>query len=82
MPSVAGSLSRHRAPYRDREKGLSLNSTGLEVYGKGTDFEQRQNKTGGTMDMDGGMRGGRSQKRLRPRKGIEGAQKKLGRPYG
>ena len=69
-------------PYRDREKGLSLNSTGLEVYGKGTDFEQRQHKTGGTMDMDGGMRGDRSQKRLRPRKGIEGAQKKLGRPYG
>ena len=32
--------------------------------------------------MDGGMRGDRSQKRLRPRKGIEGAQKKLGRPYG
>ena len=30
--------------------------------------------------MDGGMRGGRSQKRLRPRKGIEGAQKKFGRP--
>ena len=29
-----------------------------------------------------GMRGGRSQKRLRPRKGIEGAQKKFGRPYG
>ena len=45
-------------PYRDREKGLSLNSTGLEVYGKGTDFEQRQHKTGGTMDMDGCMRGG------------------------
>ena len=54
----------------------------LEVYGKGTDFEQRQHKTGGTMDMDGGMRGDRSQKRLIPRKGIEGAQKKFGRPYG
>lgn len=39
-------------PYRDREKGLSLNSTGLEVYGNGTDFVQRQHKTGGTMDMD------------------------------
>ncbi len=24
----------------------------------------------------------RGKKRLRPRKGIEGAQKKLGRPYG
>ena len=30
--------------------------------------------------MDGCMRGRRAQKRLRPRKGIEGAQKKLGRP--
>ena len=40
-------------PYRDREKGLSLISTGLEVYGKGTDFVQRPHKTGGTMDMDG-----------------------------
>ena len=69
-------------PYRDREKGLSLISTGLEVYGKGTDSVQRQHKTGGTMDMDGCMRGDRAQKRLRPRKVIEGAQKKLGRPYG
>ena len=50
--------------------------------GNGTDFVQRQHTTGGTMDMDGGMRGDRAQKRLRPRKGIEGAQKKLGRPYG
>jgi len=40
-------------PYRDREKGLSLNSTGLEVYRKGTDSVQRQHKTGVTMDMDG-----------------------------
>ncbi len=49
---------------------------------KPTDFVQRQHKTGVTMDMDGGMRGDRSQKRLRPRKVIEGAQKKFGRPYG
>ena len=69
-------------PYRDREKGLSLNSTGLEVYGNGTDFVQRQHKTGGTMDMDGCRRGGRAKKRLRPRKVIEGTQKKFGRPYG
>ena len=34
------------------------------------------------MDLDGCMRGDRSQKRLIPRKGIEGAQKKFGRPYG
>ena len=34
------------------------------------------------MDMDGCMRGDRAQKRLRPRKVIKGAQKKLGRPYG
>ena len=39
-------------------------------------------KTGGTMDMEGVLRGGRTYKRLRPRKVIEGAQKKLGRPYG
>ena len=49
-------------PIEIGKRGLSLNSTGLEVYGKGTDFEQRQNTTGGTMDMDGGMRGGRAKR--------------------
>ena len=53
-------------PYRDRKKGLSLNSTGLEVYGKSTDFEQRQHTTGVTMDIDGCMHGDRSQKETHP----------------
>ena len=39
-------------------------------------------KQAGRWTWTGCMRGRRAQKRLRPRKGIEGAQKKLGRPYG
>ena len=69
-------------PYRDREKGLSLNSTGLEVYGNGTDFVQRQHKTGGTMGMAGVYAWGQGTKETQTAQGHKGAQKKLGRPYG
>ena len=50
--------------------------------GKVQTSSRGSHKTGGTMDMDGVLRGGRTYKRLIPRKGIEGAQKKFGRPYG
>ena len=100
MPSVAGSLRqkrrstikllRNRCSCRASSSQINnfasfwFGSFRLEVYGKGTDFVQRQHKSLSRRrplfpfrreDAPG-------QKETQTAQGHKGAQKKLGRPYG